>query len=227
MQAGARQFADYPEGGSNRKAMPFQTRPTGRPAYFRRTGPRCTSSYNRRCWSAVRPPAGVTAKSHKQVSAQASERQWPDLIVACEARSPPPLLLAYLSLASNPPSGPLAFYALALFFIPAFHGHGVRRLPRAQDFHPLPRLHRAHHSADASDGVLSHSWFRSLRLTFTLHLTWSPWHYSGEKEFWKPRSDPGKAGLVWRARCSRLFLRANPWFWRSGPLPPGCRLPVC
>lgn len=80
----------------------------------------------------------------------------------------------------------LAFYALVLFFISAFHGHGVRRLPRAQDFIPYRVFTVRITLLVAATVRLSHCWFRSFRLIFTLHLTCSPRH-SAERRNWGSR----------------------------------------
>ena len=133
-------------------------------------------------------PGRVMAKSDKQLSAQANEGQslwiyhpWLDTIVGCGAWSAPLLLPAYWSLASNTLKWSLAFYALALFFnYPHYTATVYRAYHRAEDFNKY-RVFTVHITLlVAATVVLSHFWLRALPLIFTLYLTWSPWHYSGQ-----------------------------------------------
>src|ERR1700722_8121373 len=55
-----------------------------------------------------------------------------------------------------------------------------RAYHRAEDFHKY-RIFTVHITAlIALTLVLSHSWARILPWIFTIYLTWSPWHYSGQ-----------------------------------------------
>src|SRR5207253_2063306 len=107
--------------------------------------------------------------------------QWLDLIVGCGAWSAPLLLLAYFTAASNVVIWSAGFYALALFFnYPHYMATIYRAYHRAEDVRKY-RIFTVHITAIvALTLLLSHFWFRALPLIFTLYLTWSPWHYSGQ-----------------------------------------------
>jgi hypothetical protein len=106
---------------------------------------------------------------------------WLDMIVGCGAWSAPLLLLAYLSLASNTLQWSIAFYGLALFLnSPHYMATVYRAYHRSEDFHKY-RVFTVHITLLLLvTAVLSHFWFRALPLLFTLYVTWSPWHYSGQ-----------------------------------------------
>jgi len=106
---------------------------------------------------------------------------WLDLIVGCGAWSAPLLLVSYFSIASSTRAWALVFYALALFFnYPHYMATIYRAYHRAEDFHKY-RIFTVHITALlALTLVLSHSWVRILPWIFTIYLTWSPWHYSGQ-----------------------------------------------
>jgi tetratricopeptide (TPR) repeat protein len=106
---------------------------------------------------------------------------WLDLIVGCGAWSAPLLLVSYLSLASSARTWSVAFYALALFFnYPHYMATIYRAYHRAEDFHKY-RIFTVHITAlIAVTLLLSHHWLRILPWIFTIYLTWSPWHYSGQ-----------------------------------------------
>src|SRR5580765_4144625 len=106
---------------------------------------------------------------------------WLDLIVGCGAWSAPLLLLAYTTMASSTRAWSLAFYVLALFFnYPHYMATIYRAYHRAEDFHKY-RIFTVHTTAlVVLTLILSHSWPRLLPWIFTIYLTWSPWHYSGQ-----------------------------------------------
>jgi tetratricopeptide (TPR) repeat protein len=106
---------------------------------------------------------------------------WLDLIVGCGAWSAPLLLLSYFSLASSAQTWAVAFYALALFFnYPHYMATIYRAYHRAEDFHKY-RVFTVHITAlVVLTLLLSHHWLRILPWIFTIYLTWSPWHYSGQ-----------------------------------------------
>ncbi len=106
---------------------------------------------------------------------------WLDLIVGCGAWSAPLLLISYLSIASSARAWSVAFYALALFFnYPHYMATIYRAYHRAEDFHKY-RMFTMHVTAlIVLTLVLAHSWVRILPWIFTIYLTWSPWHYSGQ-----------------------------------------------
>jgi tetratricopeptide (TPR) repeat protein len=106
---------------------------------------------------------------------------WLDMIVGCGAWSAPLLLLAYFSLASNTLQWSIAFYGLALFLnYPHYMATVYRAYHRSEDFHKY-RVFTVHITLLLLvTAVVSHFWFRALPLLFTLYVTWSPWHYSGQ-----------------------------------------------
>jgi tetratricopeptide (TPR) repeat protein len=106
---------------------------------------------------------------------------WLDLIVGCGAWSAPLLLLSYASLASSTRTWSIAFYALALFFnYPHYMATIYRAYHRSEDFHKY-RVFTVHITAlMVLTLLLSHVWLRLLPWIFTIYLTWSPWHYSGQ-----------------------------------------------
>jgi tetratricopeptide (TPR) repeat protein len=106
---------------------------------------------------------------------------WLDLVVGCGAWSIPLLLLSYSSVASSTRAWAVAFYALALFFnYPHYMATIYRAYHREEDFQKY-RLFTVHTTAVILLTVfVSHFWLGMLPWIFTLYLTWSPWHYSGQ-----------------------------------------------
>jgi tetratricopeptide (TPR) repeat protein len=106
---------------------------------------------------------------------------WLDLIVGCGAWSAPLLLLSYFALASSTRTWAVAFYALALFFnYPHYMATIYRAYHRSEDFQKY-RIFTVHITVlMLATLLLSHFWLRLLPWIFTIYLTWSPWHYSGQ-----------------------------------------------
>jgi tetratricopeptide (TPR) repeat protein len=106
---------------------------------------------------------------------------WLDLIVGCGAWSAPLLLLSYVSLASQARTWSVVFYVLALFFnYPHYMATIYRAYHRSEDFQKY-RIFTVHTTAlIVMTLLLSHYWLRLLPWIFTIYLTWSPWHYSGQ-----------------------------------------------
>jgi tetratricopeptide (TPR) repeat protein len=106
---------------------------------------------------------------------------WLDLMVGCGAWSAPLLLVSYFSIASSARAWSVAFYVLALFFnYPHYMATIYRAYHRAEDFNKY-RIFTLHTTVlILLTLVLSHSWARVLPWIFTIYLTWSPWHYSGQ-----------------------------------------------
>jgi tetratricopeptide (TPR) repeat protein len=103
-----------------------------------------------------------------------------DLIVGCGAWSLPLLLLGYSSL-SNSPTWAIAFYGLALFLnYPHYMSTLYRAYHNESDFKKY-RIFTIHITGlVVLTGLLSHFKFSLLPWIFTLYLTISPWHYSGQ-----------------------------------------------
>ena len=104
-----------------------------------------------------------------------------DLIVGCGAWSAPLLLLSYSSLASSTRTWAVIFYALALFFnYPHYMATIYRAYHRSEDFEKY-RVFTVHITGLVLlTLVVAHFWARLLPWIFTIYLTWSPWHYSGQ-----------------------------------------------
>ena len=106
---------------------------------------------------------------------------WLDLIVGCGAWSLPLLLIAYAVLASSARTWAVLFYGLAIFFnYPHYMATIYRAYHRAEDFEKY-RIFTLHTTAlVALTLILAHFWVWLLPWIFTIYLTWSPWHYSGQ-----------------------------------------------
>ena len=106
---------------------------------------------------------------------------WLDLVVGCGAWSAPLLLITYFARNSSTLAWSVAFYGLALFFnYPHYMATLYRAYHRAEDFERY-RIFTVHITAlVVLTLVLSHFWFAILPWIFTLYLTLSPWHYSGQ-----------------------------------------------
>src|SRR5262252_6653629 len=103
-----------------------------------------------------------------------------DYVVGCGAWSIPLILLSYSSFA-NSPRWAIAFYALALFFN---YPHYMSTLYRA--YHTEAEFLKYRIFTIHITGlvlltvILTHLHFSLLPWIFTLYLTISPWHYSGQ-----------------------------------------------
>jgi tetratricopeptide (TPR) repeat protein len=122
-------------------------------------------------------------------------------MVGCGAWSAPLLLISYFTLASSARTWSIVFYVLALFFnYPHYMATIYRAYHRAEDFHKY-RVFTVHITAlVVLTLLLSHFWLRLLPWIFTIYLTWSPWHYSGQNYGLfmmfarRAGADPDKAG---------------------------------
>jgi tetratricopeptide (TPR) repeat protein len=104
-----------------------------------------------------------------------------DLIVGCGAWSAPLLVISYFAIASNTRAWAVAFYALALFFnYPHYMATIYRAYHRVEDFQKYRIFTVYTTGVVLLAGLLSHFWLGILPWIFTLYLTWSPWHYSGQ-----------------------------------------------
>ena len=106
---------------------------------------------------------------------------WLDLVVGCGAWSVPLLLLSYFSMASSTRLWAIAFYGMALFFnYPHYMATIYRAYHRAEDFQKYRVFTVYTTGLILLTGLLSHFWLGILPWIFTIYLTWSPWHYSGQ-----------------------------------------------
>lgn len=106
---------------------------------------------------------------------------WLDLIVGCGAWSAPLLLFSYSTVASSARTWSVVFYVLAVFFnYPHYMATLYRAYHRSEDFEKY-RVFTVHITAlMVATLLLSHLWATLLPWIFTIYLTWSPWHYSGQ-----------------------------------------------
>jgi len=104
-----------------------------------------------------------------------------DLILGCGAWSLPLLIVAYYSSAVGALTWSVAFYVLAIFFnYPHYMATIYRAYHTAEDFRKY-RVFTVHVTLLIGlTIILSHFWFRALPWIFTIYLTASPWHYSGQ-----------------------------------------------
>jgi tetratricopeptide (TPR) repeat protein len=106
---------------------------------------------------------------------------WLDLVVGCGAWSLPLLLISYWALAASVRTWSVVFYALALVVnYPHYMATIYRAYHRVEDFEKY-RTFTVHVTGLILLTLLaSHSWVQLLPWIFTIYLTWSPWHYSGQ-----------------------------------------------
>jgi len=106
---------------------------------------------------------------------------WLDLVVGCGAWSIPLLLLAYCSSAASTLIWSVVFYVLALFLnYPHYMATIYRAYHTREDFEKY-RIFTVHITLLVVLTVIaSHLWIRALPWIFTVYLTASPWHYSGQ-----------------------------------------------
>jgi tetratricopeptide (TPR) repeat protein len=106
---------------------------------------------------------------------------WLDLVVGCGAWSAPLLLLSYFSIASSTRTWSVAFYGLALFFnYPHYMATIYRAYHRREDFEKYRVFTLYTTALILLTALLAHFWIGILPWIFTIYLTWSPWHYSGQ-----------------------------------------------
>ena len=91
------------------------------------------------------------------------------------------ILLAYFSSAASTLAWSVLFYMLALFFnYPHYMATIYRAYHTKEDFEKY-RIFTVHITLLlALTIVLSHFWIRALPWIFTVYLSASPWHYSGQ-----------------------------------------------
>jgi tetratricopeptide (TPR) repeat protein len=105
----------------------------------------------------------------------------PDLLIGCAALSAPLLLAGYFFSSNYPNASSVAFYALALVFnYPHYMATMYRAYRTPADFNKY-RIFTLHLTLLVGLLlVLSHVSYQLLAFVFTLYLTWSPFHYSGQ-----------------------------------------------
>jgi tetratricopeptide (TPR) repeat protein len=105
----------------------------------------------------------------------------PDLMIGCGAWSAPLLLLAYYCSANYPRGVSLAFYGLALVCNYPHYMATIYRAYRTKEDFAKYKIFTLH--LTLLIGVLviiAHVSYQLLAVVFTLYLTWSPFHYSGQ-----------------------------------------------
>lgn len=106
---------------------------------------------------------------------------WIDLIVGCAAWSAPLLVLSGRTLDNSARTWSVVFYALALFFNYPHYMATVYRAYHTRSEFARYRIFTLHLTALlAIVGIASHVWSAIVPWIFTLYVTWSPWHYTGQ-----------------------------------------------
>ena len=108
-------------------------------------------------------------------------RSWLDLVVGCGAWSAPLLLLVFPLGQSGQQAWAVAFYALAMVFNYPHFMATIYRAYRTREEASRYRIYTLHLTVLLLlTALLSHFSFRLVPWLFTLYVTWSPWHYSGQ-----------------------------------------------
>ena len=127
-------------------------------------------------------PAGAIATS----DVPAPQARWlynpsVDLIVGCAAWSAPLLILSGRSLETDARAWSVVFYALALLFNYPHYMATVYRAYHTRSEFARYRIFTLHLTALlAIVGIASHVWSAIVPWIFTVYVTWSPWHYTGQ-----------------------------------------------
>ena len=141
---------------------------------------------------------------------------WLDLIVGCGAWSVPLLLISYSGMADSL-AWPVAFYALALLLnYPHYMATLYRAYHNESDFRKY-RLFTIHLTGLVLlTVILTHFWYGLLPWVFTLYLTWSPWHYTGQNYglfmMYARRAGPSISSFTKRILYSAFVLSYVVWF---------------
>lgn len=131
-----------------------------------------------------------------------------DLIIGCGAWSVPLLLLTYYGTTSFPQTVITLFYALALFFNYPHYMATIYRAFRTKEDFAKYRIFTVHITLlIVLLVVFSHFSPLLLAIVFTLYLTWSPFHYTGQNF---------GIGLMFARRCGvETNLRTRRAFYLS------------
>jgi tetratricopeptide (TPR) repeat protein len=106
---------------------------------------------------------------------------WVDLVIGCAAWSAPLLLLTGSAATSGVRGWAVVFYALALAFNYPHYMATVYRAYHTRSEFARYRIFTLHLTALLSIvTLLTHVWSAVLPWIFTLYVTWSPWHYTGQ-----------------------------------------------
>ena len=104
-----------------------------------------------------------------------------DLIIGCGAWSVPLLLIAFYCSANYPQGISIAFYALALVFNYPHYMATIYRAYRTREDFAKYKIFTLHLTILVGLLlVLTHVSYQLLAVAFTLYLTWSPFHYTGQ-----------------------------------------------
>lgn len=104
-----------------------------------------------------------------------------DLVIGCAAWSAPLLVLGFLFSSSYPNATSIAFYGLALIFNYPHYMATIYRAYRTEHDFQKYRVFTLHLTLLVGLLlVLAHVSYQLLAVLFTLYLTWSPFHYSGQ-----------------------------------------------
>jgi len=106
---------------------------------------------------------------------------WTDLIVGCAAWSVPMLLFTGRSTRSGARGWAVLFYLLALAFNYPHYMATLYRAYHTQSEFARYRIFTLHLTVLlALVAVVSHAWSAIVPWIFTVYVTWSPWHYTGQ-----------------------------------------------
>ena len=124
---------------------------------------------------------GMTGTSEGSPQARWLYNPWIDLIVGCAAWSAPLLVLSGRSLEADTRAWSVVFYALALVFNYPHYMATVYRAYHTRSEFARYRIFTLHLTALlAMVGIASHVWSAIVPWIFTVYVTWSPWHYTGQ-----------------------------------------------
>jgi tetratricopeptide (TPR) repeat protein len=126
-------------------------------------------------------PATDTAEPVAAPAARWLYGPWTDLVVGCAAWSAPLLLLSGRSMEVDARGWAVVFYALALVFNYPHYMATVYRAYHTRSEFARYRIFTVHLTVLlALVAIVSHAWSAVVPWIFTLYVTWSPWHYTGQ-----------------------------------------------
>ncbi len=131
----------------------------------------------------AKPKPSSQSSGKLQVAASKSWLYQPslDLIIGCGAWSAPLLLLAYLLGKESDKTASLLFYALALVFNYPHYAATIHRAYRhRQDFTKYKFFTWHLTILLLLAAIVTHALPSLVPFVFTVYITWSPWHYTGQ-----------------------------------------------